>query len=355
MSSLENKGNRWYIIFYHQKKRFKKSLKLKSRIGKREINRKLAEQLQTEIDADLARGLFPSHISRREQQTVTFYGFMREFAAFLDKQKTRYKARTVEHYKYSFDVMRKIIRMDVPLQSVTRQMVAKEIQPYIFENFGSNHSARGILADMRAAFNHAIEWQYISDNPFAGMVPKPPKSVVDFFEMPEIDIIRDYCNRPDIPQWQGDWIFFTLNTGLRKLEALALEWSHIRMDAELMFVTGKGNKRDPVPLNRTALAILQERPRRGDSPRVFWEIESKSALESAWRRLRQRTGISGGIHKLRKTYSSHMAMKNENLLKIMDRLRHSDVQTTLIYTKLNQAAFHEGKELVNFARNAGEE
>lgn len=354
MSSLERKGNRWYIIFYHQKQRYKRSLKLKSSSGKRVINRKIAEEIQSEIDADLARGLFPSHIERRQQRTVTFHGFLKEFAEFVRKQTSRYKPRTVEHYEYTFGIMRAIVRDDVPLIAITRQMVAKEIQPHIFANF-SSHSARGILADMRSAFNHAIEWQYIAENPFTGMVPKPPKTVVDFFELPEIEIIREYCNRPDVPDWQGDWIFLTLNTGLRKIEALTLEWSHIRMDAELMFVTGKGDKRDPVPLNSAALAILRERPRRGDSPRVFWEIDSKSGMESAWRRLRQRTGISGGIHKLRKTYSSHLALKNENMLKIRDRLRHSDVQTTLIYTKLNSASFHEGKELVNFSRRTGEE
>lgn len=354
MSSLECKGNRWYIIFYFGKSRYKRSLKLKCRSGKREMNRKIAEQLQSEIDADIARGIFPTHIERRQQQSVTFYGFLDEFAAFIRKQKSRYKPRTVEHYDYTFSIMRKIVRPDVPLQAITRQKVAKDVHPPIFADF-SSHSARGILADMRSAFNHAVEWQYIAENPFAGMVPKPPKTVVDFFELPEIEIIREYCNRPDVPDWQGDWIFLTLNTGLRKMEALTLEWSHIRMDAELMFVTGKGDKRDPVPLNSAALAILRERPRRGDSPRVFWEIDSKSGLESAWRRLRQRTGISGGIHKLRKTYSSHLALKNENLLKIRDRLRHSDVETTLIYTKLNAAAFHEGKELVTFARRSGEE
>lgn len=67
----------------------------------------------------------------------------------------------------------------------------------------------------------------------------------------------------------------------------------------------------------------------------------------------KRTGISGGIHKLRKTYASYLAMREGNLRKLQERLRHDDIDTTMIYAGITQEALHEGKNKINFFREGG--
>ncbi len=352
MSSLYKKGNRWFIQFFYKQQRFRKSLGIQCRHGNREVNRDIARKLQTQIDEDLLRGQFPAIFSETAApQSKMLYEFMDEFLDYIKRQKRRYSFKSIEHYEWSFGVLRKIVH-DMPLRDLDKRTISRIIFPYLFENY-SPHSAHGVLKDMRAALNIAITWGYVDKNPFAGMVTKPPRTVPDFFEPAEIEQIRNYCNRPDIPQWQGDWIFLTLNTGLRKMEALQLRWQDVDLQNEVIRLTGKGNKTMYVPLNAAALHILQQRPRNDRNARVFWEIESKSALESAWRRLRQRTGISGGIHKLRKTYASYLAMREGNLRKLQERLRHDDIDTTMIYAGITQEALHEGKNKINFFREGG--
>ena len=348
MSHLYRKGSRWCISFYLSGKEYRRSLYLRCDSGGKMINRKLAENLQAEIDADLRSGKMPSFFDTYQRNSRTVVDYLDEFERHLDRQKKRYSPRTIEHYKWSFGVVRQVLPADMALGDLDKAWISRELHPFLYERYKA-HSAHGVLKELRAAFNRAVEWGYIKENPFSGMVPKPPKGAPDFYSLEEIETIRVYCSQPEVPEWQGHWIFLALNTGLRKTECLDLSWSQINLEKEWLRMTGKGGRIHYMPLNRSALAILRRRPRSATSRRVFWEIASKSALESAWRRLKKRTGLEQGtIHKLRRTYASYLAMQEGNMNKLRDRMRHEDITTTMIYAGIARGALSEGKNLVNF-------
>ncbi len=350
MSSIFPRGDRWYISFRHQKRQHCFSLGIRCRMGKRKINEQIAVKMQAEIDLDLRRGKFPELLQKKGSAAPSLYEFFAEYTAWQRQQTTRFKPKTVEHYENSFAVIKRIITRDIGLDQIDERMISKQIQPYLFEHF-SKHTCRGILGDMRAAYNVAAKWYDLPENPFSGMVNKVPPTVPEFYTREEIEIMRQYFANPALPQWQGDIVFLILNTGLRRFEAFDLEWKHVHLDMELIIITGKGDKHRIAALNDAAMAILRRRfADRDIANRVFYEVEKVDAFKSAFTRMKNRTGLTGNIHRLRKTYSTLFANSDGNLLALRENLGHESINTTMIYAALTQARLLESKNRVNIYR-----
>ena len=223
----------------------------------------------------------------------------------------------------------------------------REVLAYLEDNYAAA-TIRHHMINMRSAFSKAVEWGYIQDNPFSGMVPKREKKTPRYFTPEEIETIRQYLLSPEIPKWQYDIIFLALNTGLRRAELFNLRWDeHVDLDREALHFPGKGRKERIVPLNDSALEILRRR-KTFSHRRVFWEIESIYSINSAWRRLKARTGIKGRFHDLRKTFASYYIMEGGSLEHLMEILGHEDYETVKIYEALSPESIQRNKNIINF-------
>jgi integrase len=128
------------------------------------------------------------------------------------------------------------------------------------------------------------------------------------------------------------------NAGLRNAEIVGLTWSDIDLSARYLTVQrGKGLKRRQVPISRSLLSALSERPRQND-----YVIASYRTTEQARRRMRalcSRAGVDyKAIHSLRHTAGVRIYRQTGRLEDAQSLLGHSDISTTVTYAKWSDEA-----------------
>jgi integrase len=139
-----------------------------------------------------------------------------------------------------------------------------------------------------------------------------------------------------------EWLLFLANTGLRKGEALAVEWAWIDWEARTLAIPAefrKGARRQiaPVPLNDVAIALLRKRQRRKAQPkygRVWWQQKHDGARNSA----AARAGL-GRVrnHDLRHSFGSLAHAAGASLPDVRDLLGHTTLAMVSRYAHSYQA------------------
>lgn len=133
-----------------------------------------------------------------------------------------------------------------------------------------------------------------------------------------------------------------LNTGMRKGEALALEWSSVDLDAGMLLIQPspdwqpKSGKPREVPIGAALLPWLTG-PR--DSAR--WVFPAPRTGEryatwpqKQWDRARVLSGVGGSPHVCRHTYASHFLAARGDMFLLAQILGHSHERVTAIYSHL---------------------
>lgn len=138
---------------------------------------------------------------------------------------------------------------------------------------------------------------------------------------------------------------FSLETGLRKSEALNLKWTEIDFNANVIIVNGKGGKIAPIPLTNTAKAILgncKHHPvyiftfksqKASHGRRMGERIPlTATALQKPWWQCLKDSGIEDLVwHDIRHTTATRLLRRTGNLALVQQLLRHSDIATTRKY------------------------
>jgi integrase len=139
--------------------------------------------------------------------------------------------------------------------------------------------------------------------------------------------------------------------GLRAGEIMALEWSDIdftkgqvcvqRSDWKGHVTSPKGGRLRYVPLTQRLAAALKAQ-RHLQSPRVLCEADgrplSQKVVQCLVRRAARRAQVRDGVHMLRHTFCSHLAMKGAPTRAIQELAGHKDLSTTQRYMHLSPAA-----------------
>lgn len=219
------------------------------------------------------------------------------------------------------------------------------------------------LASLRSVLSKAVKWGALEANPLLRLRVKAaqPRSVVRFLSSAEEKRLRQAMSYrdaslararisanewrrarkralfPDIPA--GAYsdhlqpvVLLAMNTGLRKGELLALEWSDINLDARMLTVRrehAKSGKQRHVPLNAEALAVLEQwASQSGDRSSVF----GVASVKSGWESLLTAAKIENfRFHDLRHHFASRLVMAGVDLNTVRELLGHADLTMTLRY------------------------
>lgn len=341
MSYLRKIGKKWYIDFRWNGKHYTKSLKVTSK--------KMAEDLQKKIDYELAMGTWhPGHMKSKSKEGTIVKDFGEKFKKYLQSRKKQYSYKTLQAYNYNLQLLDKLIG-DLEISKVTPDLVEHEIIPYLLNNY-KIAGVRHCLTHFRAIFTRAVDWGYIDKNPFSGRVPKLKRKIPRYLQIEEIEKLKEYFSKPEIPNWQGDMVFLALNTGLRKSELFNLKWENVDLFNEQLIFSGKGDKERMVPLNDKAMQILLKRQKiqHIEDRRVFWEIKHPDSITRAWINCRKRTGIKARFHDLRSTFASYYIQNGGNLDHLREILGHEDYNTVRIYETLSPESLQKNKNIVQF-------
>lgn len=235
----------------------------------------------------------------------------------------------------------------------------KTVDKFIYSTFHrTQRGAHHYYRTLKAAFNKAVEWNYISINPFTKVkFPKIPKSFPVFLLEDELLIIL--TNTP----YQHLKDIFTIGfyTGLRLGELINMRWdwinffqNQITVKCSDQFLT-KNKRERIVPLNEKVRSILLSRFN-SDSHLpgeiVFYTIRNKilyqESISKQFKKIVRKSNLSDKIHfhTLRHSFASLLAQKGVSLYIIKELLGHEDLATTQIYSHLQQQNLKDAVNLL---------
>lgn len=139
-------------------------------------------------------------------------------------------------------------------------------------------------------------------------------------------------------------VLLALNTGLRRGELLALEWTDLNRSLHLLTVRGKTAKTGTtrhVPLNSEAQQVLRTwQTSSGTTEGLIFPGptgEPMGSLKTAWMKVARAAKLENfHFHDLRHTFASKLVMNGVDLNTVRELLGHADLKMTLRYAHLAQ-------------------
>jgi integrase/recombinase XerD len=187
--------------------------------------------------------------------------------------------------------------------------------------------------------------------------PKAPRKLPIVLSPQEIDII---LNAVDISNDLGIRDLAVLEIlysgGLRVTELCDLKLTDVLLDAEMLRVTGKGNKQRLVPLGPRAIRCLDKyfkrvRPsfarKNKNQGKIFLSRNGNPLTRMmVWLIIKKWvafTDIKKDIspHTLRHSFATHLLEGGADLRAVQEMLGHADISTTQIYTHLDKEYLKE--------------
>lgn len=272
---------------------------------------------------------------RRREQWELFRDVSQRYLDWSKEHKPRsyqFRVSALKHLVANFGAksLSEIARSDVEAYLVRRQRDGA--RP------GTINRERSVLSHL---YNKAQDWELVQANPVSRTQklpednenPRPikPEEEAQLFAM--------------LPEHYKPFVTLALHTRLRLGELRAQAWQDVDLVSGTLTVTQpKSGKREAIPLNSVAFAVLAELEQEG--PLLFPNLPKK--LSDLFIRYTRKAGLTGvTFHCLRDTYISRLASGNSTPV-LMALARHRDYRTTRRYVQVDGAHLREAVEtLVN--------
>lgn len=151
-------------------------------------------------------------------------------------------------------------------------------------------------------------------------------------------------------------IVFLVNTGCRKGEAIAFEWSWVDFRQGLLRIPAneawrpKNGRAREVPISDSCRVVL-EAPRRSERW-VFpsrWGKKHRRFPDPLFEEIQKKAGLEGGIHTLRHSFASHFLQAVPDLWLLSQVLGHSHERVTELYAHLLPGHLLKARNAVNLS------
>lgn len=225
-----------------------------------------------------------------------------------------------------------------------------------------NKSINNYLGMLGKCLNCAEEWGMIKNAPKIKPLKVPPQAF-RFFTEQEYNQLLEEAGK--INKEFYEMVLFTLRTGVRVGELLALRWEDIDFEKQTVTIrrsivngiigSPKSNKIRQIPLADDIFAIIKSKKQTLNDFK-FWSLEiSRFSLNRALKRACGILGFKvGGWHDLRHTFASKLSNNGAPIQVVQTLLGHSDLKMTLRYAHLEPLTLSdaiktlEPKEPLNF-------
>ena len=211
------------------------------------------------------------------------------------------------------------------------------------------------IASMKAFFDFLKDNKKIKVNPATAIkaphVEKTPPVVLTKDELDRL--IKETMGDSDKEMRDRAMVEVLCATGMRVTELLSLKMSDIDFENSTLHVTGTGKHDRVVPLRRRSMQALNvyindsriHMLRETTDPDIlFLNLSGESmSRQGFWKILKyygRKAGITKDItpHTLRHSFAAHMIETGADINDIKDRLGHSDISSTQLYTRKKRAA-----------------
>ena len=220
----------------------------------------------------------------------------------------------------------------------------------------SPKTVNNILTTLSVVLRTAVEWGAIERVACSIKLLRVSKGEASFYDFDEFERLVE------VAQAKAPALLVVLlggEAGLRCGEMMALEWTDVDLVKRQLTVARsewkghvtmpKGGRLRYVPLTKRLTGALRDaRHLRG--PRVLCDGAGKpltqKVVQVLVRRSARRANVKPGVHILRHTFGSHLAMRGAPARAIQELAGHQDLGTTQRYMHLSPAALDEAIRLL---------
>lgn len=227
-------------------------------------------------------------------------------------------------------------------------------------------TVNNVLTVLNTMLKIAVEWGVIDRMRCSVRLLRTPKPNASFHDFAAYEALAEAAGELD---WRAELIVLLGgDAGLRCGEMMALEWRDVDLQKRQLCVQRsdwKGHVTEPkggrlryVPLTvRLATALRAHRHLRGrrvlhqdDADRS--SLTQKIVQDWVRRAARRAKVLPEGVHVLRHTFCSHLAMRGAPARAIQELAGHQDLGTTQRYMHLSPAAIESAIRLLDRGANA---
>ena len=298
------------------------------------------------LRAEVAMGANPRAEEKARKLVITFDTLFTEHYLPYVKPRKRSWDRDEELYRLRI----KDVFGNKRLNEITRLQIQTFHSGLIAENLkpaSANHHIKLI----RHMLNLACEWQMLVVN---------PASRIHMFD--EDNQQERYMNdvqlgnllevlRTDSARSVCLITMFLLATGCRLGEVLSATWQQADKDKRVFRVSASNSKSKrmrPVPLNDTALDVLNQLSTEGVYEHLFINSKTKKPyvnIAKVWDKLRNKAGLPHlRLHDLRHQAASHLINSGSSLYIVQQILGHSDPSVTQRYAHLSMKSLNDASD-----------
>ena len=233
-----------------------------------------------------------------------------------------------------------------------------DIRKFVSGLHGKNNPATvgRKLSALRTFFRFLNRKKIITHDPLIGVTgPKVGRSIPVFLTVDEVFCLLESPAAMDTFMSRDVAILELLySTGMRVAELVSRDIDDLDFDAEMLRVTGKGNKQRLVPVGLPALEAVRKwfvdrkkivagrllKSRECDNNAVFLNSRGGRLTTRSVERLVAKYGERAGIrqmvtpHALRHSFATHLLEMGADLRSVQELLGHASLSTTQRYTHL---------------------
>lgn len=311
-----------------------------------EITLAEARNLAKALRADVAMGANPRAEEKARKLVITFDTLFTEHYLPHIKPRKRSWDRDEELYRLRIK--------DVFGNKRLNQITRLEIQTFhagLIEEGLAAATANHHVKLIRRMLNLACEWQMLDVN---------PASRIHMFD--EDNQEERYMNdvqlgnllevlRTDSARSVCLITMFLLATGCRLGEVLSATWQQVDKDKRVFRVSASNSKSKrmrPVPLNDTAIEVLNQLDTEGVYEHLFINKKTKKPyvnIAKVWDKLRNKAGLPNlRLHDLRHQAASHLINSGSSLYIVQQILGHSDPSVTQRYAHLSMKSLNDASD-----------
>ena len=218
-------------------------------------------------------------------------------------------------------------------------------------------TANNVLAVLSVMLRTAVEWGVLERIPCSIKMLPTTKSAASFHDFEEYERLVEAA-RSNLQTYLV--VLLGGEAGMRCGEIMALEWTDVDLNKRQLCVARsewkghvtvpKGGRLRYVPLTkRLTEALRQARHLRG--ARVLCDQQgqplTQKVVQVMVRRAARRANVKPGVHILRHTFCSHLAMRGAPARAIQELAGHQDLDTTQRYMHLSPAALDAAIRLLD--------
>ncbi len=231
--ALYRRGPIWWMRFNYQGRQIRRSTDA--------TDRKLAEQIYFKVRGLVAEGkwLDRSPVPQRQVKDL-LERYLRDYSAPNKAAGTHCRDQSLAvHLLRAFG--------EVPLD---------QLRPARLAEYKASRRAHGIAPKTLNDELGMREWEWVTDNPVLKIAKEKVRNLIERWLTTE----EEQRLLAVSPPWLQEIIVFALHTGMRRGEILTLRWAQVDLTRRtLTILEQKNGARDTLPVNDTAMEVLQAR------------------------------------------------------------------------------------------------